>query len=33
MEFDTSKMEILAERPNKVIYRCGDYTPEWKKPV
>ena len=26
MEFDTSKMEVLATRPNKVIYRCGDYT-------
>ncbi|MBQ1413247.1 MAG: hypothetical protein IIY93_08670, partial [Clostridia bacterium] len=24
MEFD--KMEIIAERPNKTIYRCGDYT-------
>lgn len=26
MEFDTSKMEVLATRPNKVIYRDGDYT-------
>ena len=26
MEFDISKMEVIATRPNKVIYRCGDYT-------
>ena len=26
MEFDTSKMEVIAKRSNKVIYRCGDYT-------